>query len=76
MAPARLATQDFPRASHFKTLGYGLFRLTSSDRFWHKEPVQYAVPSDSQGQNIDSCLTAAGPKTQEIIGIRGSTNRD
>jgi hypothetical protein len=51
MAPARLAAQDFPRASHFETLGYRLFGLTSSDRFWHKEPVKYASPSDSQGQN-------------------------
>jgi hypothetical protein len=51
MTPARLAAQDFSGASYFKTFGYGLFRLTSSDRFWHKEPVQYSLPSDSQGQN-------------------------
>jgi hypothetical protein len=51
MASARLAAQDFPGASHFKALGYRLFRLTSSDRFWHKEPVKYASPGDSQGQN-------------------------
>jgi hypothetical protein len=50
MPPARLAAQDFPGASHFKTLGYRLFRLTSSDRFWHKERVKYALPRDSQGQ--------------------------
>ena len=51
MAPARLTAQDFPGASHFKALGYRLFRLTSSDRFWHKEPVKYAWPRDSQEQN-------------------------
>ena len=54
MASARLAAQDFPGASHFKALGYRLFRLTSSDRFWHKEPVKYASPGDSQGQNWPS----------------------
>jgi hypothetical protein len=46
-----LAAQNFPGASHFEALGYRLFRLTSSDRFWHKEPVKYASPGDSQGQN-------------------------
>jgi hypothetical protein len=62
MAPARLATQDFPGASYFKTLGYGFFRLTSSDRFWHKEPVQYAQPSDSQGQNHRFAVHGGRPK--------------
>ena len=61
MAPARLAAQDFPGASHFKTLGYRLFRLTSSDRFWHKEPVKYAWPSDSQGQNDRLAITIERP---------------
>ena len=51
MAPTRPAAQDFPGASHFKALGYRLFRLTSSDRFWHKEPVKYASPGDSQAQS-------------------------
>jgi len=65
MASARLAAQDFPGASHFKALGYRLFRLTSSDRFWHKEPVKYASPGDSQGQNDRlvmriECVTSQG----------------
>jgi hypothetical protein len=57
MASARLAAQDFTGASHFKALGYRLFRLTSSDRFWHKEPVKYASPNDSQGQNDRLIIT-------------------
>ena len=65
MASARLAAQDFTSASHFKALGYRLFRLTSSDRFWHKEPVKYASPGDSQGQNDRlamriECITSQG----------------
>ncbi len=58
MPPARLATQDFPGASHFKALGYRLFRLTSRDRFWHKEPVKYALTRDSQAQNWASFAEA------------------
>jgi hypothetical protein len=63
MAPARLTAQDFPGASHFKALGYRLFRLTSSDRFWHKEHVHYARSSDSQGQNPFVSTRATGRQT-------------
>ena len=70
MASARLAAQDLPGASHFKALGYRLFRLTSSDRFWHKEPVKYASPGDSQGQNdrlviTIECVTSQGERMRD-----------
>jgi hypothetical protein len=70
MPPTRVATQDFPGASHFKTLGYRLFRLTSRDRFWHKEPVKYALTRDSQAQNW--ALFAEEPKATKRQGDRAT----